>query len=310
MSNTRQIENKKNRSWCFTSFEVTQEELDKFLLIPSTYMVVGKEVCPETGKYHYQGYVEFSTQRYFKGVKKILGAHVHLEPRLGTALQAATYCKKDGEYHEQGTLSQPQGKRNDLASVKTSVEEGTSLDEIIDLFPGNLQAIKYATTILPYKEPKRNWMPVTRWFHGDTGTGKTWTAVTAHPDLRVHIQNDTAQWWCGYDGHEVVVIDDYRPDFCKFKMLLALLDRYALRIPCKFGSRQFRPKFIYITSPEHPSYYFQDLSENVTQLNRRIAEVRHFPKKYRGPMVDIDYGLPPTTPNNSSEATDEEDDSF
>ena len=34
------------------------------------------------------------------------------------------------------------------------------------------------------------------------------------------------KWWEGYDGHEVVLLDDIRKDFCKFHELLTLLDIY------------------------------------------------------------------------------------
>lgn len=309
MSNTTQEKEKKYRPWCFTSFLFSQEELDRILSIPCTYIVVGEEKSPHSGRMHYQGYVEFKSQRYFKGVKKLLGEQCHIEPRMATAQEAADYCKKDGKYHERGIISQPQGARNDLNDVKKSIEDGKSLEEIIDAHP-SYQAIKFAQTVLPYKEPKRTWMPVTKWFWGVSGSGKTWTAFTEHPDSRIYVQDDTAQWWDGYDGHEVVIIDDFRSDFCKFSRMLKLLDRYPCRVQCKGGSRQFRPKYIYITSPEHPSFYFTDVLERKDQLNRRIAEVRHFPKKYVGPEIDLADVLSKDYTHASSADVEEEADGF
>ena len=37
---------------------------------------------------------------------------------------------------------------------------------------------------------------------------------------------DNYKFWEGYDGHDNVIIDDIRGDFCKFHQLLKLLDRY------------------------------------------------------------------------------------
>lgn len=309
MSNTTELKNKKFRNWCFTSFTFNEEELEKFLTLPCTYVVVGEERCPKTGRMHYQGYFEYKNARYFHSLKSQLGFHVHLEPRRQTAEQAANYCKKDGKFHERGVMSKPQGARTDLANVKDMIEEGKSLEEIIDEHP-SYQVAKFTQLILPYKEPKRTWMPVTKWFHGVSGSGKTWAAFTEHPDLRIYVQDDTAQWWDGYDGHEVVIIDDFRQDFCKFSRLLKLLDRYPCRVQCKGGSRQFRPKYIYITSPEHPSFYFTDVDERKDQLNRRIAEVRHFPKKYIGPEIDLADVLSQRPTHASSADVEEEADGF
>lgn len=280
---TAQNQNKKFRSWCFTSFNVTREEFDRILSLPSTYIVVGKEVCPETGKHHFQGYVEYASPRSMSAVKKSLGPQFHLEVRKGTAAQAADYCKKDGEFEERGTRSQPQGARNDIASVRDHIEEGKSFEELVDVAT-SYQSLKIAQTILPYKEPKRDWIPVVRWYYGVSGAGKTHTSYHNHPNDRVYKKSGTDKWWPGYDGHPVVIIDDFRPEFCSFVRLLDLLDRYPCTVEYKGGSRQFVPKFIYITAPDHPEAYFRDQLDSYSQLDRRITEVRYFSKKYIAPV--------------------------
>lgn len=83
------------RNWCFTSydweqFKVPDEEPD------FRYCVYQPEACPTTGKYHYQGYIEFTKAKTFTTVKELLGdPSVHLEPRRGTRQQAREYCMKD-----------------------------------------------------------------------------------------------------------------------------------------------------------------------------------------------------------------------
>lgn len=285
--------------------------MEKFLLIPAEYIVVGEEVCPETGKQHYQGYVEFKNARYFKAVKKIMGDHVHLEPRHGTAAQAADYCKKEGKYHEQGIMSQPQGKRTDISDVYTAVCSGVSLEQIIDANPNNNQALRYAQNILPYKEPKRDWHTVVKWYWGVTGSGKSYTARHEHPDKTMFIQKISDKWWTGYDGHEVVIIDDYRPSFCPFVRLLDLFDEFETIVECKYGMRQFRPKYITVTSIKSPKQWFEDFHEDIQQLLRRIDKVVYFGKKYVPPLVTIEDGLSETSQNNASqEIYDSEADSF
>lgn len=59
------------------------------------YVVAGLETCPETGRLHWQGYVEFTQAVDLSRVKQELDcAWVHLEPRRGTQQQAMDYCKK------------------------------------------------------------------------------------------------------------------------------------------------------------------------------------------------------------------------
>ena len=50
------------RSWCFTSFELDENQFPKYpTFIPEEirYIVYQVEQCPDTGKLHIQGYVEF-----------------------------------------------------------------------------------------------------------------------------------------------------------------------------------------------------------------------------------------------------------
>lgn len=50
-----------------------------------TYLVGQREKCPETGREHIQGYVEFEHPQRMDAVKKAIGdAGAHLEVRKGT----------------------------------------------------------------------------------------------------------------------------------------------------------------------------------------------------------------------------------
>lgn len=57
-------------------------------------LVIGREVCPTTGKVHYQGYVRFSTAVRFSWWKNQFPT-AHVEARKGTEAEAAAYCRKD-----------------------------------------------------------------------------------------------------------------------------------------------------------------------------------------------------------------------
>ena len=110
------------------------------------------------------------------------------------------------------------------------------------------------------------------WFYGPTGSGKSRCAEEMFPNA--YWAMSTGKWWEGYDGQEVVIINDYRKDFCKFHELLNLLDRYPYRVECKGGSRQFTSKTIVITTPLSPEETWENrTSEDLGQLLRRIDNI-------------------------------------
>ncbi len=106
------------------------------------YWVYGNEVCPDTGKEHLQGYIEFPKQKGMRAVKKALGdTSAHLEVRRGTSTEAADYCKKDGKWKEWGSISQWGGARRpktaDLAIQ--SVKDGLTDIEMIEDDPSTFK---------------------------------------------------------------------------------------------------------------------------------------------------------------------------
>lgn len=260
------------RNFVFTSYNVSDEFKSLIKNMTVKYIVYGNEICPTTKKKHLQGYCELETRRTLKSIKKMfLSNELHVEKRKGTSTQASVYCKKDGDYFEKGIMSAP-GKRNDLNSVKEQIKDGSNLREIIET-ASSFQSIRMAEKCLVYFEAKRNWQPEVYWYYGDTGTGKTRSAMEQCKDP--WISSDSLKWFQGYDGHSDVIFDDFRGDFCKFHTLLRLLDRYPYQIECKGGSRQFLAKRIFITSPVHPNLIYNTM-ENQKQLTRRITEIKMF----------------------------------
>jgi len=163
--------------------------------------------------------------------------------------------------------------------------------DIVDA-ASSYQSIRTAEIILKYKEPKRDSSspPNVLWFHGATGTGKTREAfVLAGEDYWVSAER--GEWFDGYDGQSVAIIDDFRKAWCSFSTLLRLLDRYPLRVMVKGGSRQWRPSTIIITCPWPPETLFASRSdEDIGQLTRRISEVRLFGEELVPPPADFSAG--------------------
>lgn len=263
------------RDWCFTINNYTADQetaLKEYDQLPNlVYLVFGREVG-ESGTRHLQGYIYFKNARSFNAIRKLL-FNAHIEKTKGTPKQASDYCKKDGDYYEIGELPQKQGQRNDLEEIRDLVKQGKSIRDCIEVAT-SYQSVKMAEVYFKYFEKPRTWKPKVYWLYGPTGTGKTKKAYEILGE-DCYTAMSTGKWWEGYDGHENVLIDDMRKDFMKFHELLRLLDRYAMKVETKGGSRQFLAKTIVITSCYHPEFLFET-REDIQQMLRRIDVIEEY----------------------------------
>lgn len=141
---------------------------------------------------------------------------------------------------------------------------------------GNMQQIRVAEKYLTYHEEPRDWEMEVEWYWGPTGSGKSRAARTKFADLDYYTKNTPTKWWNGYDGHEAVIIDDFRDSWWPITDMLSLLDRYERQVETKGGERQFRARRVIITSANPPSNCYRNCGEAVEQLLRRIGHVTEF----------------------------------
>lgn len=270
---SKKSNDRKMRNVCFTWNNHPADYADQLTKLPShSYIVYGVEIGT-SGTPHIQGYVEFTEQVRFSTLKKRL-PKLHIEARKGTPLQAADYCKKDNtDIFEEGTISQ-QGKRNDMDAVREELKTG-NLRSIVQTATST-QSVRFAEIYLKYHEKQRHFKPTVTWLFGAAGTGKTRRAVD---DAKakgfaddIHTQTESTKWWDGYDGHNVVIMDDVRDNFCSYVRMLNLLDRYPCRIECKGGSRQLLAQHMYVTSNVSPDLLWANTEEKL-QLLRRIDNI-------------------------------------
>lgn len=260
-----------SRHYCFTSFD--DEAPTKGSKV--RYLVYQWEECPETKKNHWQGYAEFSAPVRLSAAKKELGlTKAHLEKRRGTREQARDYCMKedsrlDGPYEEGTWSSGGQGKRNDVERVADMVKQGASEKDIAEEHPTTYmrmyRGIRELKNVLT---EKRTWKPNVEVYWGPTGTGKSLIAAECYPNA--FRMTDEKGWWDGYDGHEDVIIDDFRPGWWSLTNMLNLLDRGEMRVPIKCGSKQFVAKNIIITSNIDPRLWYTNEKQATAAIMRRI----------------------------------------
>lgn len=271
----------RERNFCFTLNNYSDEEkllLKIFFEKNCRYMVFGHEVG-ESGTPHLQGFLQLKNAKDLKVMIKKMPRRCNVSSmyKKSTSKFCMEYCKKDGDFVEYGVITQ-QGKRNDLAAIREHLMDGGTLREVIinDENP-SLQKIQYAKAILPFIEPKRKIGGIEIYWHwGVSGAGKTYTVFKDNKNV---FQPTTVKWFEGYDGHEVVLLDDFRSHMCEFNILLRIMDQYPFKVETKGGSREVKYNKLYITCPYHPNRVF-NTSEDIYQIERRCTKIIHFTQKF------------------------------
>ena len=205
------------RNYCFTFYpDVTDDRFEEMNNIVTSniysYCIFGLEVCPETKKDHFQGYMEFNKKTTISSLKKIFPTTKFLE-RRGTQNQAIDYCKKEqGEIFEFGEKKE-QGVRNDLNDIKELLDTGGSLKDVAENHFGSFLRYKFEK----YIDVKKTFV------HKPTsdeciGTSIQYREIDIYNEYDVldefpyacHIE--TLYELDRYDGEEVIVIRPCIPD--------------------------------------------------------------------------------------------------
>lgn len=238
------------------------------------YLVAGREICPDTGKEHHQGYVIWKNGKTKQASCRLFPEATSLIiQRADDDFDAAKYCWKDGDLVVEMNKRPTPGSRNDISGVRALVKAGNGMRAVTDSTE-SFQAIRTAEVMLRYHEPVRTWKPEVFWYWGAPGTGKTRLA-RKQAGKDAWISGRSLLWWHNYDAHENVIIDDFRDSFCSFQELLRILDREPYLLEIKGSFRQLLAKRIWITSCRPPKSVYTT-GEDTDQLLRRIDRVVHF----------------------------------
>ena len=274
--NTGTSAQKRTRHWCFTVFQ-DKEKKPEFDEAKMKYLIVGDEICPDTGRPHWQSYVYFYNETSFKSLKKLVGNSAHLEVCKGSSTQNIAYCSKEGSFEEYG-VKPSQGARVDLDKIRDEIFTGKSVDEICSADP--IMFHQYGRTMerletIAARKKWRNFMTEGIWVWGRTGTGKSHeTFDNYHPDTHYILMDDNG-WWDGYKQQETVIINDYRGHL-KYEYLLQLVDKYPFKVNMRNKEPiPFMSKKVIITSslPPEEVYCRRNEKDDLDQLLRRFEVI-------------------------------------
>lgn len=215
------------RNYIFTHFGDLSFVGQQFLLTEDVRFLSGQiETCPNTGKLHFQGYIQFSKK--CRGVKKVKDFFrdqtIHVEVARGTVDQCLAYVNKQdtrtaGPF-EWGTCLK-QGERTDLVEFKEAIRKGDSKRELCEkhfqhyikyskMVPELRRLLQPQVSIVKFKLEDFTESPLTfektNVVIGPSGIGKTQWALShfMNPLFVTHI-DQLGDFDSEYDG---IVFDD------------------------------------------------------------------------------------------------------
>lgn len=257
--------------WCLTVFQLDSVIYHQDLMQYCCYQL---EECPESHKHHLQCFVVFRKRVRFSAVKRLFPL-AHIEKRMGTRTEAIAYCSKDATRLSApltfGTLPE------DSVGMKRKITEelvSKTVLQVIDETPNLWRNYRVLTQIRSSVSSPRNFLTCGILLTGPTGCGKSLLALHVSALLgSVYYADPTLKWFDGYDGQEVIVVDEFRG--APISLLLRMLDRYPMLLPIKGAMTQLYAKYIIFTSNLvfQKMFKYLDIGTYLA-LRRRLVEIK------------------------------------
>lgn len=240
---------------------------------------------------------------------------IHFEPRLGSAAEAIAYCSKHcsrcyAAARQRGDLESArapregascsedrrisdtyewgiaphteQGRRTDIEEFRDAVLAGAPVRELASTHLKQLAKYhRLRETLAGMSRPMRRETPLEVELRiGDPGTGKSryyFDKYEKDPSFFVIPLINNTIWCDGYDGHEIVLLEEFAGAASKISLdeILRFLDIYPIFAPVKGSHVWYRPRLICITTNVHPKdwYKWEGRETKYHALCRRITRV-------------------------------------
>lgn len=243
--------------------------------VPGTKWIKGQLELGAGGFLHWQILVAFTTKKSLSGVRELFGNY-HFE--LTRSAAAGEYVWKD-ETSIPSTRFEFGCKPIDRSSPRDWEQTWELATK------GDLMAIEASIRVQHYRTLRQissdfgEPTPMERScfvYWGATGTGKSRTAWE-RAGMDAYPKDPRTKFWCGYNGQESVVIDEFRGGI-DISHLLRWLDRYPVIVEIKGSSCILRAKRIYVTSNLDPRLWYPELDPETLNALLRRMEITHFQK--------------------------------
>jgi RNA helicase/Putative viral replication protein len=241
------------------------------------YAIYQLEEGAETKTPHFQGVIFFSRQVTAKHVnKKYLDNRAKLK-RCDSVDGAIKYCtKKDRTYRDgpweyglrSAVVEQGSNKRArpDFNSQKELLDWSDT--EYKDKYYHNIKRQMVDASL----KMERTWQTKFICLYGPSGTGKSLFAKELWPKA-YYVQKESSTrnlWFDGYDGQEVMIVDDYHNTF-SFTVFKELINHTGYHLPVKGGKAPMVASLVVVLSNTPPNEWYPNIdSAHQAAVRRRM----------------------------------------
>lgn len=228
----------------------------------------------QTGYRHWQVLVAWKKKASIRKCQSVFGSRGHYE--LARSQAAADYVWKEdtrieGTQFEHGHRPICRNSKPDWDLIWTAAKSGD-----MEAIPANLRVCHYRTL----KQIAADYQPVPSVerqcsvFFGRTGSGKSRRAWE-EAGSNVYCKDPRSKFWCGYNGEQHIVVDEFRGGI-DVSHVLRWLDRYPCRVEVKGGSRPLLATKFWFTSNIPPSRWWPELDQETMDAVLRRMTVEEF----------------------------------
>lgn len=247
-----------------------------------TFFIFQTEKGEERGRVHYQGYASFKSKVSWNTLKEMLGNSLHIKAAAGNAAQNIKYCTKEDtrwtgdDICINGHWGVPTGSGNNLLAA-TAIQAGASFEKIDSSYPvlTLMHPQRVNDAICRAKGPRTE-VPKIIILVGATGTGKTRWCVENHRDAYwLPPPAGTRLWWTGYNGQDVVVLDEFTSSWMRLTFWLGLNDAKPFSVEPKGSVVPFNSGTLIYTSNVDPVNWYKNYKGDKLHkdaMERRIQE--------------------------------------
>lgn len=288
------------------------------------------EACPNTGRLHFQGYIEFENPRSENGVRAVHRG-IHTERRRGTRMQAIEYTRKEesrvlgpwwfGSWSYEKARDMRDGKRTDLEDCVRGRAEGKTMGELAEDYPGTMARYyrgveAMGAAVRSHRRRQRGRRRRIRrlqvlFIYGATGTGKSHRVWNSKGAIDAYDKHPDGKWFDGYNGERTIIYDDFNWSGVPIDLAKRWLDKYPVSYPIKGASADACNTRVVILSNSEPSEWWPAASPtDMAAIERRFTHRVEVPRQgewnwKKGSSEDWDAFFEEAEPSSQDEADEE-----